>query len=172
MHVPGRAARLLILSDLPSKKIRDIRGERFGRLVVKEFSHIAPDKGKNAYWKCSCDCGGENTISSAALRTGSTQSCGCYASEVSRQLIKNTHNKGKHLYFIRSGPYVKIGRANNINMRLTQLRAMNPHGVELIHYVENAGHLEHSLHKRFKEFLYSGEWFLLDDEEVVTIGDV
>lgn len=160
------------LSELPSKKIRDVRGERFGRLLVHSFSHIALDKGKNAYWVCTCDCGKEHTVSSASLRTGTCISCGCYGKEVSRALIKKTHHKGKHLYFIRSGPYVKIGRTDNINKRLTQLQAMNPHEIRLVNYYENKGELEHTLHENFKHFHHQGEWFLLDDEkcEIVSIG--
>jgi hypothetical protein len=129
------------MDDLPSKKIRDVRGERFGRLLVHSFSHIGSDKGRNAYWICTCDCGNEHTVSSASLRTGTCISCGCYASEVARKTMKKMHTKGQHLYFIRSGEYIKIGRTDNVSLRLIQLRAMNPHGVELIHYVENGGYL-------------------------------
>lgn len=159
-------------ADLPSGKIRDVRGERFGRLLVTSFSHVSSDNGKNAFWNCTCDCGNEKAISSSSLRAGSAISCGCYASEVSRANIKKTHLKGDHLYFIRSGPYIKIGRTNNINSRLKQLKAMNPFEVHLVHLVEKGGHLEHELHEKFKEFHHSGEWFLLDDEEIVSIGHV
>lgn len=158
--------------DLPSKKIRDIRGERFGRLLVESFSHISPDKGKNAYWNCVCDCGNKHTVSSASLRARSCISCGCYASEIARKTIKETHNKGQHLYFIRSGDYIKIGRADKVLLRLGQIRAMNPHGADLIHYVENAGWMEHSLHEKFKNKHHVGEWYYLSDEEIVSIGSV
>ena len=166
---------LLPPEGLPSRKIKDIRGERFGRLFVESFSHLANNKGRNAHWSCQCDCGNKHTVSSESLRTGTCISCGCYASELSKVSIKKTHTKGDHLYFIRSGPYVKIGRSNNITKRLSSLKSMNPHGVHLVHYVENGGHLEHSLHERFKDSHHSGEWFLLDDEEVceiVAIGNV
>lgn len=158
--------------ELPSKKIRDIRGERFGRLLVESFSHVASDKGKNAYWQCVCDCGNEHTVSSASLRTGTCVSCGCYASEVSRRLIKETHNKGAHLYFIKCGEYIKIGRADNVAQRLSQLRAANPYDVELVYIVEGAGDLEHSLHKQFKDRHHTGEWFRLNVCEIVSVGAV
>lgn len=154
---------------LPSKKIRDIRGERFGRLLVESFSHIATDKGKNAYWICRCDCGKEHTVSSGPLRKGSCISCGCYASEISRATIKKTHTKGKHLYFIRSGEYIKIGRADRIDLRLGQIRAMNPHGAELVHFVADAGWFEHALHKQFQDKHHVGEWFHLSDDDVLHI---
>ncbi len=160
-------------SKLPSGKIRDIRGERFGRLIVESFSHIAPDKGKNAYWKCLCDCGKTHTVSSSALRGKSTVSCGCYGAEVARKCIKATHNKGLHLYFIRSGEYIKIGRADKPWLRLSQIRASNPFGAEIIHILENQGHREKELHEKFKHCLWTGEWFTnISDEEIVSIGDI
>lgn len=153
------------LPKLPSGKIRDIRGERFGRLVVESFSHIAPDKGKNAYWICKCDCGNSHTVSSASLRTGTCISCGCYATEQNRKRIKALHNKGDHLYFIRSGEYVKIGRANKPHLRLGQIRANNPFGAEFINIRENEGHREKEFHEKFKDKHHTGEWFLISDEE-------
>lgn len=159
-------------ADLPSRKIRDIRGERFGRLLVESFSHISTDKGHNAYWTCLCDCGNTHTVSSSSLRAGSCTSCGCYAAEVSRSRIKQTHQKGRHLYFIRSGDYVKIGRADKVSLRLGQIRSANPHGAELLHVVENGGHLEHELHEKFKHRHHTGEWFILHDSEVLDIIDV
>jgi hypothetical protein len=160
------------MGDLPSNKIRDIRGEVFGRLTVVSFSHVAPDNGKNAYWNCSCTCGGSNAVSSSALRAGSTISCGCYRTELNKILIKKTHNKGQHLYFIRSGEYVKIGRADKPWLRLGQIRASNPFGAEMIEIVENEGYREKEYHEYYKDKLHTGEWFLDPHGEVITIGSV
>lgn len=157
MHVAGLSP--VKYSDLPSKKIRDVRGERFGRLVAIEFSHIAKDKGKNAYWGCVCDCGNYVVVSSASLRTGTQKSCGCLHRELSKTHIKKLHNKGLHLYIVRSGDYVKIGRTSNIHNRLGQLRAMNPIPIEIIQIINNGGYLEHEYHEIHKDFHHSGEWF-------------
>lgn len=57
-----------------------MEGKRFGRLVVKEFSHfyIKPSDGKKEKrWKCICDCGNESIASKRKLETGKTKSCGC-----------------------------------------------------------------------------------------------
>lgn len=162
------------VKSIPSGKVRDIVGERFGRLTVVSFSHIADNNGKNAYWNCLCDCGESSTVSSGSLRVGSTKSCGCLARELSRAAIKKIHNTGKHLYFIRSGEYVKIGRTDNINKRLSQLNAMNPHGVDLIHFLEDEGYREKEMHEKFKKQHWRGEWFTISDRacEVVAIGKV
>lgn len=161
-----------VVKSMHSRKVRNIVGERFGRLTVTSFSHIADNKGRNAYWNCLCDCGKFSTVSSGSLRSGCTKSCGCLAQELSRTSIKNLHRTGEHLYFIRSGEYVKIGRTNNIRNRLSQLNAMNPHGVDLVHVLEKEGYREKEMHEKFKDRHWRGEWFLLSDEEceVVAIG--
>lgn len=60
-------------------KIKNLIGQRFGRLTVIEF---AGTKNSKAYWKCRCDCGNICVVRSSHLKDGSTQSCGCLASEV------------------------------------------------------------------------------------------
>lgn len=56
----------------------DLTGQRFGRLLVIER---APNRGSFVAWRCRCDCGNEVTVQRAHLRTGHTQSCGCYKQE-------------------------------------------------------------------------------------------
>lgn len=147
------------LSTLPSNKIKDVRGQIFGRLLVIDYSHTAKDKGKNVYWVCECICGNKTTVHSGALRTGSTKSCGCLATELNRIKMKKTHNRGQHLYFIRSGPYVKIGRADNPETRPTQIRSQNPFGAELLGVLKNMGHIEKLLHRKYRKYNHTGEWF-------------
>jgi 5-methylcytosine-specific restriction endonuclease McrA len=53
----------------------DMTGERYGRLVVKEYLG-----GKYQYRRCVCDCGKEIIVSGNALRTGQ-ESCGCKRTE-------------------------------------------------------------------------------------------
>lgn len=59
---------------------RDITGQRYGRLVVVDYSHI---KGTKHYWACRCDCGNEAFVSKSQLSTGKTKSCGCLSRECS-----------------------------------------------------------------------------------------
>lgn len=61
--------------------IIDISGNRYGRLVVKEFSHLSDDR-KRTYWKCVCDCGNEIITRGDGLKNGHTNSCGCYNKDV------------------------------------------------------------------------------------------
>lgn len=59
----------------------DLRGKRFGRLVVINYHHT---HNGNRYWLCKCDCGGEKIVKGSSLNYGSTQSCGCLQLEVQR----------------------------------------------------------------------------------------
>ncbi len=66
-----------------TKKFPDLTGKVFNRLTVIEYA--GPDKWKNAQWKCSCSCGKEIVTLGARLRAGSTQSCGCYSIDRTRE---------------------------------------------------------------------------------------
>lgn len=80
-------------------KFIDLTGERFGRLVVLEFSH----KDNNTYyWKCKCDCGNIKLIDRHCLRSGNTKSCGCLISErMKTAKYFKTHGMSKtKIYFV------------------------------------------------------------------------
>lgn len=62
-------------------KVKDLTGQRFGRLVAIE--EAGRNKFGKAIWKCKCDCGTEKIISSINLTSGNTQSCGCLHKEIS-----------------------------------------------------------------------------------------
>ena len=53
----------------------DIKGKRFGRLVVLSRSHkSAPGM---YFWRCLCDCGRKTVVRGSSLRHRNTISCGC-----------------------------------------------------------------------------------------------
>lgn len=54
----------------------DLSGKRFGRLLAIEYLPAA------ARWRCVCDCGREHLVTSALLRDGRAQSCGCLRREL------------------------------------------------------------------------------------------
>ena len=71
----------------------DITGQKFGKLTAlrivdrPEFIHK-----RGLFWECTCDCGNTTIVSSNALRTGGTTSCGCMASKA-EMFIRNILNK-------------------------------------------------------------------------------
>lgn len=83
--------------ELGNRRIIDLTGKRFGRLVV---IGRADNKGKETYWKCKCDCGSIKEINGNRLRNGRTKSCGCLKRNIkfdsSVQNNSNlTHGKSK-----------------------------------------------------------------------------
>lgn len=72
--------------------LKDLTGQRFGRLLVIE--RAGSDKYRRAMWKCRCDCGELRIVHSTNLLRGVSNSCGCLRRETSR--ISNiTHGKRK-----------------------------------------------------------------------------
>lgn len=74
-----------------TKRISDIKGQRFGRLIAIEM--VGFDKKGNAIWLCKCDCGGEKKVASCSLRAGTCKSCGCLHREglVARNKAMSIH---------------------------------------------------------------------------------
>jgi len=71
-------------------KVRDITGQKFGRLTV--LKRNKKEKEKKVSWLCRCKCGVEIIVTSTHLISGHTQSCGCYK----RDRIKETHSGEKN----------------------------------------------------------------------------
>ena len=67
-------------------KIKDITGQRFGRLVVIRRNGISKDK--RAKWLCKCDCGNEISVIGKSLRNGNTKSCGCLQKELASENLR------------------------------------------------------------------------------------
>lgn len=68
---------------------KDIKGQKFGKLTVIDFSH--KDKRGEAHWLCQCECGNQKTVSGSKLRSGNTKSCGCFQNEFRKKGIRKTH---------------------------------------------------------------------------------
>lgn len=78
------------------QKIRDLTGQRFGRLVAK----YPTDKRlcSSVVWHCECDCGKSCDVATVNLRNGSTKSCGCLHREAAKKQIgKNRNPKFKDI---------------------------------------------------------------------------
>lgn len=86
-------------------KLQDGLGKRFGRLIVKE---IIKEKGKNAKYRCICDCGNEVITWYNNLYLGKTLSCGCLNDEQRHRTDNKAHKikhglSGSRLSVIRNG---------------------------------------------------------------------
>jgi hypothetical protein len=62
-----------------SKTFIDLTGQRFGRHTVTSRAPRNPQlASRSVRWNCICDCGKQHTVNSNTLRTGNSQSCGCW----------------------------------------------------------------------------------------------
>lgn len=84
--------------------IKDITGERFGRLVA--LKHVGSENNR-ALWMCVCDCGKVVVTSGFSLRQGEKKSCGCLHKEVSaengrksRDCIRKHSGSHEKLYYV------------------------------------------------------------------------
>lgn len=57
------------------KQIKDLTGQRFGKLTV--ISDTGRAYQGNTIWHCRCDCGNEVDVIGRSLTSGNTRSCGC-----------------------------------------------------------------------------------------------
>lgn len=83
------------------KKLIDLTGQRFGKLLVVER---AENKGIQPVWKCICDCGTVSYVMGTNLRReNGTRSCGCINSkgelEIAEILTKNCIRYKKEVTF-------------------------------------------------------------------------
>lgn len=76
--------------------LKDITGQRFGRLTVLERTEKKLDK--SYVYKCKCDCGKICFVSSAYLKSGKTKSCGCYSKEIHKMTFKEAFNTRDKYY--------------------------------------------------------------------------
>ena len=58
-----------------NKHVKDITGQRFGKLKVESFSHVTKTGG--SYWNCVCDCGNKTLTRARVLKNDHKRSCGC-----------------------------------------------------------------------------------------------
>lgn len=70
--------------------IKDITGQRFGRLVA--LKHVGFASNNVALWKCKCDCGKMIVARECNLHNGITKSCGCLQVEKTKK-VNSKHCK-------------------------------------------------------------------------------
>ena len=65
------------------KPKKNIIGQRFGRLFVKELDQEESNKKHKGIYICDCDCGKKDVkiLASSLLKSNFTKSCGCYRTE-------------------------------------------------------------------------------------------
>ena len=67
-------------------------GKKFNRLTVIKFLNKVNSSNSKMY-ECLCDCGNTTQVSSNALKTGSTKSCGCLKNDTINSLKRDIANQ-------------------------------------------------------------------------------
>lgn len=75
--------------------VKDMAGQRFGRLTV--IKRCASTPSGQATWICVCDCGTKCFISGANMRKGNTKSCGCLHDKSARERFSKHCKSGTRL---------------------------------------------------------------------------
>lgn len=71
-------------------KIKDMSGQKFGRLTVIKYTRTQ----HGAYWLCKCDCGNTTEVRGDMLRNGRIKSCGCLQND-RREEVCTKHGQSK-----------------------------------------------------------------------------
>ena len=77
-------------------QIKDITGQRFGRLIA--IKRTGKKKNNSQVWECKCDCGNVCEVPSGYLNSGGTKSCGCLLRESGSRAIKKAIEIRKDYY--------------------------------------------------------------------------
>lgn len=70
-------------TESAKKKFINLVGQRFGKLVVLEYS--SSDNAVNKKWFCRCDCGNTTIVRGSHLKGGSIKSCGCLLRRIGKE---------------------------------------------------------------------------------------
>ena len=72
-----------------------IVGKKFGRWFVDSFAHT---RASNAYFNCTCECGGTKKVMGASLKSGDSKSCGCLLKEFNQDRPTSSGDLRKDIY--------------------------------------------------------------------------
>lgn len=80
-----------------ARPIKDLTGQRFGRMVaIRRIPMPHNMKYSTVWWELQCDCGNLHSASAGNLKSGKVKSCGCLREEMARELGKKNKGRKKH----------------------------------------------------------------------------
>lgn len=109
-----------------NRKIKDLTGKRYGKLLVLGLDHSYSGRGTS--WVCACDCGKTVTVNRLRFSANSKTHCGCVPQNyASRRKRTSAISMDSIRSFIASkdGVIVTIGDLGKIAVRCAQLHEWN-----------------------------------------------
>ena len=100
-------------------RVKDITGQRFGRLTV--VGRAENSKDGSTRWLCVCDCGGTAIVRKGNLQKGYVRSCGCINKEKSSARMRElrvSHDKSRsRIYRIWEGMKGRCNRPSHTSYK-------------------------------------------------------
>ncbi|MBA9069577.1 hypothetical protein FHR71_003338 [Methylobacterium sp. RAS18] len=79
--------------------------------------------------------------------------------QATRNLLIDLKYKEMYVYFMRCANFIKIGTADNVHRRRTELQVGNPLLIRVAAYILGTAELEEEIQIHFAENLVQGEWY-------------
>lgn len=96
--------------------VRDLSGQKFNRWTVIE--RAPNNKDSDAMWFCRCECGQERKVKGGFLRSGESQSCGCYQRECASRIKRLPTGQGAFNQLLNA--YRQQAKARGLPFELTK----------------------------------------------------
>lgn len=110
---------------------------KFGRLTVEKYEGSGKD---GIMWLCRCDCGKYILSNLYKLRTGNTQSCGCYKIEqIKKYIAKKGNNQTIPEYRSYRQAYIRCNNKNHISYKSYGGRGILFKFINFEHFIKELG---------------------------------
>ena len=136
-------------------KIKDLVGQRFGRLIVISFAGI---KKEHAVWNVECNpnyggCGTKLQVAGNSLQSGNTSSCGCLHRDVNRaRFLGETNPNWRGGKCLTEDGYIRLAKSTAEKLYpeavLEHNRTVEEHRVAMSHYLRRALYPNETVHHK------------------------